>query len=158
MSDLAGWLADLGSLSLSARLRADAALAGAGRSAVPALIALLSDTSAAEEARWRAAFALGALGDRAATAALIAGLGDSYWNVRHACACALGETGDPAALPALLALAAAPEPDEQTNYVAAISLLRLDRSRGEAALRAVAAGGCRAGRNTAVSALASLAY
>ncbi len=158
MTGIDDWLADLSSPSLAARLMADAALLAAGSAAVDALIGLLSEVSAPEEARWRAAYLLGALGSRAALPALAAGLIDAHWSVRHACACALGELGDPEALPALLALVTAPEPDEQTNYVAAIGLLRLQRSQGEAVLRAVAAGGSRAGRNTAVSALASLAY
>ena len=149
---------ELSSPALETRLQADAALAEAGRAAVPALIGLLSDVRAAEEARWRAAFALGTLGDSAAGAGPSTRLGDGCWSVRHACACALGELGDPAALPALWAVVTAPEPDEQTNYVAAIGLLRISRSRGEAMLRAAAAGSSRAGRNTALSALASLSY
>lgn len=153
-----GWLADLNSPSLAARLAADAALQAAGPAAEAALSALLTDAVAPEEARWRAAFILGALGSAASLPALIAGLDDANWSVRHACACALGELGDAAALPSLLALVTAPEPDEQTNYVAAIGLLRLHRSYGEAVLRAVAAGGSRAGRNTAISALAAISY
>ena len=158
MTGLHDSLAALSSPSLETRLNADAALAGWGDGVEPALIALLSDTSAPEEARWRSAFTLGALGSRAALPALSAGLSDSHWGVRHACACALGEIGDPAALSALFAIATAAEPDEQTNYVAAIGLLRLNRGQGESILRAVAAGGNRAARNTALSALASLAY
>jgi HEAT repeat protein len=159
VSELNGWLADLSSPSLERRLRADAALAGAGDpSAVPALLALLADTAVPEEARWRAAFALGALADRSATAALVAGLQDADWSVRHACACALGELGGPEAIAALWAVVTAPEPDEQTNYVAAISMLRIEPSRAAAMLRAAAAGDRRAARNTALSALAAQAY
>jgi HEAT repeat protein len=158
MSGLHEMLAALNSPALEMRLNADAALIAIGGGAEAALITLLSDVAEPEEARWRAAFTLGALGCRAALPALISGLTDAHWSVRHACACALGEIGDVAALPALLSLATAAEPDEQTNYVAAIGLLRLNRSHGEAVLRAVAAGGNRAGRNTAVSALASLSY
>ncbi len=44
------------------------------------------------------------------------------------------------------------------NYVAAIGLLRISRAHGEAMLRAAAAGGSQAGRNTAVSALATLEF
>jgi HEAT repeat protein len=158
MSSLHDALASLSSPSLETRLNADAALAGWGDGVEPSLIALLVGADQPEEARWRAAFTLGALGSRAALPTLIAGLSDRHWSVRHACICALVEIGDPAALPALLALATAAEPDEQTNYVAAIGLLRLNRGQGEAVLRAVAAGGDRAARNTAVSALASLSY
>jgi HEAT repeat protein len=159
VSELDGWLADLGSPSLERRMRADAALAGAhAPGAAPALLALLTDPAAPEEARWRAAFALGALGDWSATAALATGLQDGDWSVRHACACALGELGDPAAMAALWAVVSAPVPDEQTNYVAAIGLLRIEPSRGAALLRAAAASDRRAARNTALSALAAQAY
>ena len=158
MSALADAISALSSPSLEARLGAGAALAVLDGDADPALIALLSDDAAPEETQWRAAFVLGARRTRAALPALIAGLSSPHWSVRHACACALGEIGDPGGAVALLALATAAEPDEQTNYVAAIGLLRLHRSQGEAVLRAVAAGGNRAGRNTAVSALASLSY
>ena len=158
MSGLADLILALGSPSLDARLQADAALAGWGGEADVALIALLTDRHAPEEAQWRAAFTLGARRTVAALPALIGGLASAHWSVRHACACALGEMGDLGGAQALLTVATAAEPDEQTNYVAAIGLLRLHRSHGEAVLRAVAAGGNRAGRNTAVSALASLSY
>lgn len=158
MSALNEALSALSSPSLEARLLADDELTRLGDEVDGALIALLDDGDAPEEARWRAAFTLGARRAVAALPALIAGLNSPHWSIRHACACALGELGDPAGAPALLALATAVEPDEQTNYVAAIGLLRLQRSQGEAVLRAVAAGGNRAGRNTAVSALATISY
>ncbi|MBL8147553.1 MAG: HEAT repeat domain-containing protein [Anaerolineae bacterium] len=158
MSGLADAILALGSPSLEARLQADVALAGWGSEADEALIALLTDRHAPEEAQWRAAFTLGRRGTAAALPALLTGLASQHWSVRHACACALGEIGDAGGAQALLAIATAAEPDEQTNYVAAIGLLRLQRSQGEAVLRAVAAGGNRAGRNTAVSALAVVAY
>ena len=158
MSPLGAVLADLADPALETRLHADAGLKAASAELEAALTALLNDLHAPAEARWRAAFLLGDLGCQTAIPALVAGLADANWSVRHACACALGTLGNPAALPALLALATAQQPDEQTNYVAAIGLLRLHRGQGEAVLRAVAAGGNRAGRNTALSALASLAY
>ncbi|MFN8379488.1 MAG: HEAT repeat domain-containing protein [Anaerolineae bacterium] len=158
MSALADALAALSSPALEDRLRADAALLELGREADAALMALLGDEDALEEARWRAAFTLGVRQTRDALPVLISGLSSPHWSVRHACACSLGELGDPEGAKALLTIATAVEPDEQTNYVAAIGLLRLHRSQGEAVLRAVAAGGNRAGRNTAVSALASLSY
>jgi len=158
VSGISAAILALSSPSLEDRLQADAALVAWGAEADAALLALLNDGDSPEEAQWRAAFTLGARKKRAALPALAAGLNSPHWSVRHACACALGELGDPGGASALLALATAPVPDEQTNYVAAIGLLRLDRSHGEAVLRAVAAGGNRAGRNTAVSALASLSY
>ncbi|HYO89068.1 MAG TPA: HEAT repeat domain-containing protein [Candidatus Limnocylindrales bacterium] len=158
MSGLAEWLAALNSPSLQTRLEGDAALVAQGTVAEAPLIALLRDTDAPDEARWRAAFTLGTIGSPAAMPTLTAGLRDASWSVRHACACALGEMADPAAALALWAVVTAPVPDEQVNYVAAIGLLRVNRSQGEAMLRAAAAGSSRAGRNTAISALASLAY
>jgi HEAT repeat protein len=158
MNEVQEAIAALTDPALYTRLQADAALMRLGGVAEAALIVLLADAAGPEEARWRAAFTLGAVGSHAALPALVAGLQDAHWSVRHACACALGELGDPNGVPALLALATAAEPDEQTNYVAAIGLMRLNRGQGEAVLRAVAAGGDRAGRNTAVSALATLAY
>lgn len=158
MSALAEAIAALDSPSLEARLQADAALARLDGDVDSALIALLANAESPEEAQWRSAFTLGARRTRTALPTLIAGLNSPHWSVRHACACALGEIGDANGATALLAVATAPEPDEQTNYVAAIGLLRLNRSTGEAALRAVAARGSRAGRNTALSALASLSY
>jgi len=56
-----------------------------------------------EYARWRAARALGAMGDRAAVAPLIAALGDSSGSVRECAADALGALGDASAGDALTA-------------------------------------------------------
>ncbi len=108
MKGLADWLGDLNSPLLETRLQADAALLELGASAENALTALLCDLTAPEEARWRAAFLLGALGSRSALPVLVACLTDACWSVRHACACALGELGDPAALPALWTVVTAP--------------------------------------------------
>lgn len=65
-------------------------------------IALLSDDS--EASRWKAAEALGRIGDSAAVEELIGALWDDDDRVRLKAAWALGRIGDPRAIPPLLHL------------------------------------------------------
>ena len=67
-------------------------------SAVQALVAVLKDTD--EGVRKQAAWALGAIGSRAAVSGLSQALKDSHAQVRHQAAWALGAIGDRSAFPA----------------------------------------------------------
>ncbi len=74
-------------------------------------------------ARWKAARALGALGDKSAVPALIAALGDASGSVRECAADALGALGDAGAGEALLARAGDSSPAVRLAVIAALGKL-----------------------------------
>ncbi len=84
------------------RHAAAGALVEIGAPAVePLLVALRNEDMAV---RYRAAYALGDIGDRRAVEPLIAALKDAYGDVRRAAATALGKIGDLRAVEPLLAM------------------------------------------------------
>jgi HEAT repeat protein len=149
---IADWIAALAHPDLTERLAAENALIGAGVAAHDALIAACD--SETTEKRWRAASALGDSGGYSGIAALIAMLADPTWDGRSSAAYSLGVLADAAAFDALVSVAHHTTPDEQTPYVAALGLLRIDRARARAVLDAAAQHDDEPIRRTAISALA----
>lgn len=84
------------------RAQAVQGLAAIGRPAVPACIALLQDAD--WRVRYRAAEALGLIGDGEAYTPLVAALGDGKDHVRYMAAKGLGLLGDPRAVARLGAM------------------------------------------------------
>jgi HEAT repeat protein len=95
-------LAGLSDPDKAVRAEAMHGLAAIGRPAVPACIALLQDGD--WKVRYRAAEALGLIGDGEAYAPLTAALGDGKDHVRYMAAKGLGLLGDPRAVTRLGAM------------------------------------------------------
>jgi HEAT repeat protein len=121
-------LTALSAPDLWARLQAECALAEAGRALIPDMLALVGDSSAAVEARWRAIMVLGDLGDADAVDALMTAAADPAWDIRHSAVWSLGMIGDARAFDLLLRVASTGT-DEQVPYVAALALGQIDRQR-----------------------------
>ncbi|HVU11554.1 MAG TPA: HEAT repeat domain-containing protein [Phototrophicaceae bacterium] len=124
-------LNDLHSPDLQMRLNASAHLLDAR--AVEPLLALVSDMSAPNEARWRAVILLGWLGDAQAVEPLLALLTDASWDVRNSAVWSLGMIGAAAAFDPLARVLHTSK-DEQVPYIAALMLIRLDAARAHALL------------------------
>ncbi len=104
------------------------------------LIALLQDTSAPKEGRWRAAAILGDLADNRALESLVTALHDDDPDVRNWAAwslCALDHPGAFAALSDLVLNGAA---DEQIPFMAGLGMINRDRARAEAIFAQAALG------------------
>ena len=106
-----------------------------GEPALPGLIELLGDAERSGVVRFSSANALGAIGSPGAVDALVAALGDPYFNVRRCAALALGDIGDPRAVEPLRRLAAEdpyvyrdPESGEE------LALVRIDATEALARL------------------------
>jgi len=100
--DLQTLLSRLSDPDKAVRAEAMHGLAAIGRPAVPACIALLQDGD--WKVRYRAAEALGLIGDGEAYAPLTAALGDEKDHVRYMAAKGLGLLGDPRAVTRLGAM------------------------------------------------------
>ncbi len=147
------WITQLGSESLLERLTAEDRLSAAGTDAESALIAALGDADM--ERRWRVAGVCGDIGSHAAVVPLIELLNDDTWDVRAGAAYALGVIGDERAFELFSRTALSPHPDEQTPYVAALGLLRMNRARALETLNAAVTHDDEKIRRTALSALAA---
>lgn len=135
--DIAALIRQLDDPDPLARMLAGGDLADAGSAAVEPLIAALASPSV--ETRWRAAAALGWLGDPAAVPALAARLTADGYDVQINAAWALGQIGNVRAAPALLAVVSAPgDADPDVRYVSALALSRLG---ADAALEGALAAG-----------------
>lgn len=113
------------------RAQAAAALTGLGGTIVPDLIPLLSDAD--WRVRYRAAEALGEIGNRESAGALVRALSDEKDHVRYMAAKGLGRTGNNGAVPALMGCL-----EDENPYVrkaAVLSLGKLGDSRGREAVR-----------------------
>jgi HEAT repeat protein len=103
-----------------------------GSPAVPACIALLKNNE--WRVRYRAAEALGQIGDARAYAPLTTALGDEKDHVRYMAAKGLGLLGDSRAVPHLGALQR-----DENEFVRRSAAISLGRIGGEEAVRALAA-------------------
>lgn len=121
----------LGQDDLWTCLKAAAALTAQG--AVEVLATGLKHPNA--QIRWRAAAALGVIGDARAAPPLLAALVDPVYDVRHSVVWALGMIGDQSAYNPLLAVMLDDE-DEEIAVMAAFALLSLDAGQTEQTLRA----------------------
>lgn len=101
-----------------------------GRPAVPACIALLQDDD--WKVRYRAAEALGLIGDAAAYSPFIAALGDEKDHVRYMAAKGLGLLGDQRAVGQLTRML-----HDENEFVRRISARSLGMLGGEEAIRAL---------------------
>ncbi len=126
-------LNDLDARDLGARFDAGKRLLDA--QAVEPLLALVSDPSAPNEARWRAVILLGWLGDAQAVEPLLALLTDASWDVRNSAVWSLGMIGAAAAFDPLARVLHTSK-DEQVPYIAALMLIRLDAARARTLLTA----------------------
>ncbi|MDZ4768285.1 MAG: HEAT repeat domain-containing protein [Chloroflexota bacterium] len=149
---IAQWIASLDDTELAERASAESALIAAGADAHAALID--ASHSPTTETRWRAASALGDSGATEAIDRLIALLTDPTWDVRSSAAYSLGMLADARGFDALNRAAFHTAPDEQTPYVAALGLLRIDRARARPILDAALTHADEPIRRTAMSALA----
>jgi hypothetical protein len=126
-------LNDMRTGSTAARLSAQRALTDAGASAVDGLLALLRDQSAPDEARWRAAMALGALAvrlpddPRAADGLVETFRLDPVMEVRDCITWTLGEAGLPRLFEPLREAYHDLEDKDLIAYNAALALALIDR-------------------------------
>ena len=113
--------------NLRQRLEAAAALVKAGQAAFDLLVTALDDERM--EVRWRAAAALGWIGDaRAITPLARRGVGEGY-EVKYNITWALGQIGDAAAIQPLLDIVHAGETESpDVRYNAALGLARLGQA------------------------------
>ncbi len=119
---------NLNHADLRQRLEAAAALVKAGQAAFDPLVTALDDENV--EIRWRAAAALGWLGDARAIDALARrGVGEGY-EVKYNITWALGQIGDAAAIQPLLEIVHAGETESpDVRYNAALALARLGQAK-----------------------------
>lgn len=113
------------------RAQAAAALAGFGDTIVPDLVSLLSDAD--WRVRYRAAEALGEIGNHESALALLSALSDEKDHVRYMAAKGLGKTGNSGAGPALMKCL-----EDENPYVrkaAVLSLGKLGDSMARDAIR-----------------------
>ncbi|MGZ4870110.1 MAG: HEAT repeat domain-containing protein, partial [Halobacteriota archaeon] len=89
------------------------------------------------DVRWRAAWALGQIGDARAAGPLAQALEDDYSNVRWSAAEALGVLQDENAVDQLIRLLNSPDEQTMIRLIAADALGKIGGSRAEAALKAV---------------------
>jgi HEAT repeat protein len=148
--------ADLSNPDWWTRISTEVALRHAGAAALDGLIALLDDSAQPNDARWRAAHALGMIGEKRALPHLIAALRDPSSDVQYFAAWALGKIGDGQSFTALADVLNSPTIEEQANFAAAMSLAQIDRRRGLDVLRAALDGDNDAARRVAMGALATL--
>jgi HEAT repeat protein len=139
------------------RLRAEDDLYAAGAAVQPLLTALLADTSAAFEARWRALFLLGTLGGDNSIHALMAARDDDSIDIRQSAVWALGIAGDNRVFDLLASVFADPDEEEQLRFVTASTLALLDRDHALPLLHAALDGAQDAQRRAARAVLANLA-
>jgi HEAT repeat protein len=118
--ELESALADLRSTNKEVRAHASASLSGMGKTAVPPLLTLLNDTNWV--IRYRAAEALGAIGDVQVVESLIALTTDEKDHVRYMAAKSLGKMQDPRIPPILIGLLTDDHP--YTRRIAAEGLAR----------------------------------
>lgn len=113
--------------TLRTRLEAAAALMDAGTGALDLLVAALDHEQV--EVRWRAAAALGWIGDPRAIPALVRrGIGEGY-EVKYNITWALGQIGDTAAIQPLLDIVHAGDHESpDIRYNAALALARLGQA------------------------------
>ncbi len=130
--DLQALLSRLADPDKAVRAEAMQGLVAIGRPAVPACIALLQNVD--WRVRYRAAEALGLIGDAAAYAPLTAALGDEKDHVRYMAAKGLGLLGDPRAV--VLLAAAQRDENEFVRRSAAGSLGKIGGEEAVEALRA----------------------
>ncbi len=102
------------------RAQAAAALIGLGDTIVPDLVSLLSDPD--WRVRYRAAEALGEIGNRASAGALVRALSDKKDHVRYMAAKGLGRTGNSGAVPALVGCL-----EDENPYVRKAAVLSLGK-------------------------------
>ncbi len=137
---------------LAARLTAEDVLIAAGSAAHDALFeAARSDET---ERRWRAAALLGDTRAYRALDLITHLLADGTWEVRANAVYALGMLADERAWDTLQLAAFHTSPDEQTPYIAALGLLRIDPARARALLEEACHHADEPIRRTALSALA----
>jgi uncharacterized protein with HEPN domain len=128
--------------SMAARLSAQHALADAGTPAIDKLLALLRDLSAPDEARWRAAMALGALAahlpddPRPADALVETFRRDPVIEVRDLITWTLGEARLPRLFEPLQEAYNALEDTDLIAYNSALAMARIDRPRALALFQA----------------------
>ena len=130
--DLQPLLAQLANPEKAVRAEAMGGLVRIGRPAVPGCIALLQDGD--WKVRYRAAEALGLIGDGEAYTPLIAALGDEKDHVRYMAAKGLGLLGDPRAVSHLTRMQR--DENEFVRRIAARSLGLLGGEEAVGALRA----------------------
>ncbi len=130
--DLEPLLSRLADPDKAVRAEAMQGLVAIGRPAVPACIALLQNAD--WRVRYRAAEALGLIGDAAAYAPLTAALGDEKDHVRYMAAKGLGLLGDPGAVSHLAAVQR-----DSNEFVRRSAAGSLGRIGGEEAIRALRA-------------------
>jgi HEAT repeat protein len=135
-------LEDLRTGSTAARLSAQSALTDAGAPAVDGLLSLLRDTTAPDEARWRAALALGALAallpddPRPADGLIETFRSDPVMEVRDCITWTLGEAGLPRLFEPLREAYNDHEDKDLIAYNAALAMARIDRPRALALFQA----------------------
>ncbi len=147
---------ELSSPDLWTRIHAEVELRVHGAGALDALTALIDDATQPSEVRWRAAHALGMIGDRRALETLTHALHDSSSDVQYYAAWALGKIGDIDGFEALADTLNSPTVEEQANFAVAMALVQIDRARGLAVLHAALNGDNDAARRVALGALATL--
>jgi HEAT repeat protein len=142
----------LNSPDIAMRLAAEDILIGAGSAAHDALFE--AGRSDETERRWRAAALLGDVRAWRALDLLTHLLADETWEVRASAVYALGILADERGWDALQRAAFHTSPDEQTPYIAALGLLRIDPTRARALLEEACSHPDEPIRRTALSALA----
>jgi HEAT repeat protein len=140
------------------RIHAEHELRLVGDAAFDDLIMLLEDASNGDEARWRAAYLLGVLGDKRAVSVLSAALSDNSSDVQYHAAWALGKLRDPVGFSALEKVLHSTTLEEQANYAAAVALVGIDRDAGLKALQAAMISGNEAAQRVARGAFINLTY
>lgn len=125
-------IARLSNPDKAVRAEAMRGLAAIGRPAVPACVTLLQDGD--WRVRYRAAEALGLIGDEKVYTPLIAALGDEKDHVRYMAAKGLGQLGDPRAVAHLRAVQR--DENEFVRRSAASSLGKIGDGGAVGALRA----------------------
>lgn len=148
------WIDDLRHEDLLPRLKAGLRLVQAGSAAVaPLLEALRHEVM---EVRWRAAVALGLIGDARAIPGLLDACYDDVYDVQISAVWSIGVIGEPSAFESVIHVLN--DDDEAIVTAVAFALLALDRPRAEALFNDLLHGPNERKRRAAHTALVKLQY
>jgi HEAT repeat protein len=158
MTDNPSFIAVSGQSNVAERLAADVAALAKGRPELDTLISFVMQPGDDLEIRWRAAVALGKLGDPRAADVLVSIVDDEAWEMRHSAIWSLCALGDSRCFDTLCSVCSSGKLDEQINYVAAMGLARQYGERGAVVLQSNLSHADENVRAWARAALANLQY